>query len=1157
MKKLLCLLLAVVLCLGILAGCGGGEEYDLASAKTLLNETYKGMFANASNDYDLPGKVVVGDISYVVTWATDSDSVTIKKSTKEGYYTVDVPESNATEAAYKLIATITAPDGEFVTLELDRTLPVYDNTETVDPSALKADTAYKLYLEQKSLNQTLYALATTQKNENKFINTTLDPTEAADFYVEIVDGGYKFYTTVDNVKTYIYAKTETKDDGKVSKYVGFSTTEATVWAYNPVGVFETTIDGGKYGIGTYGSYQTISISDGSYFTADTIGNTQYVVKVMLKTVAEEQDPSAEVTIPTLENAVEPTAGNKYNLAMAHGGKENATYYVTGAMNGYYAQCSTTVADAANFYVEAVSGGFNVYGIIAGEKLYVNFVQSGSYVNIKFEATAATVFTYDATLKTMKATVGTSDYILGLDASKTFETVGPVVATNLNFYAQFVVSTNADQTAPDPGEGGDPTPDPTPSGNVVDLTVDSLGLPSQSYTSSTATVNGVAFEFIQLGNYGNGIQMRDKADEEGKTSFLWNTAAFGTGIVKIELTYAASKDVQYGNADAVIFTFGNEMGAATYTTKLSTTAGVKTYTITPDVATYTFFKLEHDLGYTFYWDSIKIYYSGENAGGTTPTPDPTPDPEITTSTIAAVIAGADGEYQVAGTVIAVNARSFLVKDNTGIMLVYVGSAPGVAAGDVVTVKGTSSIYGAAKQLGSATVTKTGTTTVDHGTVTELTATQIDAYATAATVTPIYVKVTATLSKSGNYYNLAFAGATITGSIPYPANGTELDALADKEVEITGYVVYVSGSSSKYLNILAMNVVEVNAGGTTPTPDPDPDPTPTTKPAPEAGIYTLAVNENGTVKYLDGGNTDKNFRWTFGDAAKATFELVVVDGGYNLKLTTNATGVTKYLNIVIVDDTYVNLLAEDTAVSVWKWNAEQGYLYVTVEGKGDYTVMQTSGDYGYYANVEAKVVTTTGNIFFLTATTAHTHSYSEATCAVPATCACGKTDGETLPHNYVNGVCGCGALDPNHAVSGQTYTASKTIDQLKSENPTWTTSGNNATKLSSIKLDDNVTVSINGGQNSGKVYDDGIRIYATDSPAGTLTISVPTGYQLVSVKVTAVTGTYAFLYVDGAETDICNTTVAVSGTSVVLNSVKNGDNGKQVRIAAIEVVYQAVN
>ena len=168
------------------------------------------------------------------------------------------------------------------------------------------------------------------------------------------------------------------------------------------------------------------------------------------------------------------------------------------------------------------------------------------------------------------------------------------------------------------EGHETTEEPEVS-NTVELTVNSLGLADQSYSAGTATVGGVAFEFVQLGNYGDGIQMRDK---DGKTSILWNTSAFGSAIVRIDLVYSGTKDVTHSNPDAVIFSFGTAVDNLTYSTKLSTTAGTKTYTITPDAESYTFFKLEHDLGYSMYWESITFVL----ADGTTVNPNPNPNPD---------------------------------------------------------------------------------------------------------------------------------------------------------------------------------------------------------------------------------------------------------------------------------------------------------------------------------------------------------------------------------------------------------------------------------------------------------------------------------------------------------------------------------------------------
>ena len=178
-----------------------------------------------------------------------------------------------------------------------------------------------------------------------------------------------------------------------------------------------------------------------------------------------------------------------------------------------------------------------------------------------------------------------------------------------------------------------------------------------------------------------------------------------------------------------------------------------------------------------------------------------------------------------------------------------------------------------------------------------------------------------------------------------------------------------------------------------------------------------------------------------------------------------------------------------------------------------------------------------------------TFTEADCLNAAKCTvCDKVNGEALGHKDENSDNVCDRCNGNLATA--TVKASKTMAELITANG-WTTS----TTKQSFNLDEVVSVKVNGGSNTGKAYNgDHIRIYATDSPAGTLTISVAEGYELVSVKVTTSTGTYAFLCVDGTDVDISNVQTAVSGSSVVLNSVKNGSDGKQVRVLAIEVEYK---
>lgn len=221
--------------------------------------------------------------------------------------------------------------------------------------------------------------------------------------------------------------------------------------------------------------------------------------------------------------------------------------------------------------------------------------------------------------------------------------------------------------------------------------------------------------------------------------------------------------------------------------------------------------------------------------------------------------------------------------------------------------------------------------------------------------------------------------------------------------------------------------------------------------------------------------------------------------------------------------------------------------TKVGVGD--VITVEGVVGAYNSVNQIAQGST-----VTIDVAHVCSeFTNATCIAKATCVvCGVENGDFGSHSYDNGVCSvCGHKEGQAEV--ETITASKTMAELITSEG-WTSS----TTKQEFALDDVVSVKVNGGSNTGKAYNgDHIRIYATDTPAGTLTITLAEGYELVSVKVSTVTGTYAFLCVDGTSTDICNTVTAVSGSSVVLNSVKNGSDGKQVRVTAIEVVYKAAN
>ena len=202
-------------------------------------------------------------------------------------------------------------------------------------------------------------------------------------------------------------------------------------------------------------------------------------------------------------------------------------------------------------------------------------------------------------------------------------------------------------------------------------------------------------------------------------------------------------------------------------------------------------------------SVVAAESDDNTGEGDTTPEE--------GTIAAVIAAGAGEATANGTVVATYARGFLMSDETGSILVYLGSDNGYAVGDAVTVSGTTSLYAGLLQFGNtSTVTKNGTETVNTPTATQMTGADLDAYVANPTVK--YIQYKGTLNISGYYYNVNVEGASkAVGSIAYPKDGSVDASLNGKEVIVTGYTIGVS--SSKFVNTMAVSVVAANPDDTT--------------------------------------------------------------------------------------------------------------------------------------------------------------------------------------------------------------------------------------------------------------------------------------------------------------------------------------------------------
>ena len=172
----------------------------------------------------------------------------------------------------------------------------------------------------------------------------------------------------------------------------------------------------------------------------------------------EQPEQPEVPeTPAYTVVTAPVAGTPYKFGMIQE-KVSATdvYYLKGGMSGYYMATSKNVAEAIDVYLEvAPAGGYYMYTMVGNTKTYINMVVSadGLHVNGAYEATASTVYTFNAEKQTVIAVVNDTEYWFGTRNDKTYTTVGPCAVSYNGFYCKFYAAPAAEPEKPEtPAEG---------------------------------------------------------------------------------------------------------------------------------------------------------------------------------------------------------------------------------------------------------------------------------------------------------------------------------------------------------------------------------------------------------------------------------------------------------------------------------------------------------------------------------------------------------------------------------------------------------------------------------------------------------------------------------------------------------------------------------
>lgn len=279
-----------------------------------------------------------------------------------------------------------------------------------------AGTPYKFMLSHTNLGKDLYI---TGEMSGYYYATTESSDETPDVYLEETTGGYYLYFMKDGKKQYM----NIIQNGTFTN-VTFTDAPASVFTYDAtLKTVVTKVSDTTYAYGTS--------SSGTYTTFSANNMDKYATTTCIAHFVELVEVGPHIVDTPAENTAYKFMLNHETL-----GKN---FYVNGAMNGYYYDTTTKVAEAVDVYLEAVTGGYNVYCMKDGKKQYMNIVANGTYINVTFTDTPASVFTYDATLKTIVTTVNDVKYIYGTNSAKTFETISSGKAdesANL-FIAHFV------------------------------------------------------------------------------------------------------------------------------------------------------------------------------------------------------------------------------------------------------------------------------------------------------------------------------------------------------------------------------------------------------------------------------------------------------------------------------------------------------------------------------------------------------------------------------------------------------------------------------------------------------------------------------------------------------------------------------------------------
>ena len=121
--------------------------------------------------------------------------------------------------------------------------------------------------------------------------------------------------------------------------------------------------------------------------------------------------------------------------------------------------------------------------------------------------------------------------------------------------------------------------------------------------TTSQVEGIKFNWLEIGAYGNGMQMRTK---DGKSSTIENEDKLPGAIQQIKIGIHEGK-AGYANEHALNFYVGDSAEVDKGTIVWNTEKDVTEYTLDVEIENCTYFKMVHGTTYSLYIDYIELVF----------------------------------------------------------------------------------------------------------------------------------------------------------------------------------------------------------------------------------------------------------------------------------------------------------------------------------------------------------------------------------------------------------------------------------------------------------------------------------------------------------------------------------------------------------------------